>query len=402
MREGVATMRKQTNDKSQVEKYVTQLPTIKDKRSKSEIYHRMEHQLQQKNKSSLWKKKRWIPIVAVLSPIVILFIIVQTVNLQQLDSNSSGEVTSEAYDSGEGIEIEESIDLFESNEIRENLIEDDEVADLREVTDFNYLLMDMTELDTTSIVTIPFVTHQQQTVIPIHVLARADEQTITQLLDRLNKDMKFDEYGVNPSPLQGISIPLTNNDTKVNIHLTEDSKSMYTSTNLYLFEQALHYFYQHSNVEYVQIEGNQFVKDQYNHGTLPIRQITNHPVKVYRSGLNSLLVPVLHESFTTINEALEEMKEDEESFHIYHTIPKQATIDTNEISNQHVKIELFTEDITNNQQTVWMIESIIATAALFGYDLVTLDIGIDFVGKYDLTKPIHTKKVLNYIPLANE
>ncbi|GAA0296918.1 hypothetical protein GGQ92_000447 [Gracilibacillus halotolerans] len=395
-------MRKQTNDKSQVEKYLTQLPTIKDKRSKSGIYHRMEHQLQQKNKSSLWKKKRWIPIVAVLSPIVILFIIVQTVNLQQLDSNSSGEVTSEAYDSGEGIEIEESIDLFESNEIRENLIEDDEVADLREVTDFNYLLMDMTELDTTSIVTIPFVTHQQQTVIPIHILARADEQTITQLLDRLNKDMKFDEYGVNPSPLQGISIPLTNNDTKVNIHLTEDSKSMYTSTNLYLFEQALHYFYQHSNVEYVQIEGNQFVKDQYNHGTLPIRQITNHPVKVYRSGLNSLLVPVLHESFTTINEALEEMKEDEESFHIYHTIPKQATIDTNEISNQHVKIELFTEDITNNQQTVWMIESIIATAALFGYDLVTLDIGIDFVGKYDLTKPIHTKKVLNYIPLANE
>lgn len=381
-------------ENTQMEKKLNQLPTITDKRSKTEIYQRIQNELEQKDQR-YYRKKKWVPVLATLASIVVLFIAVRFIGFDFGNASSSGEKQAET-DIAISQDMEESNSLFQSNE-NESMIEDEDVAQIRELVEFNYLLKDMTEKERSSIVTIPFVTSEAQAVIPIHIPGQESETRLKPILERLNNEMDLELYGILPSILDSFAIPLDHKEEEVTIQFSKDADWTASSTYLYLLEQSLYYLYQQSSVEMVKIEGNEQINEQYESGKLAMKPITNHPVKVYQGGSMSLLLPVLQKEYSTIKEALKEMQHDEESFHMYGTIPKEATIFTENLSEKHVEIKVESDNIANNQQTVTMIESIIATAQLFQYEKVTLTIGIDYIGIYDLSHPIETDKIINYI-----
>lgn len=371
--------------KSQIEKYLTQLPKIEDNRSKNEVYQSIQRSLDN-NTQTKTKRRKWIPLIASICSIFLVVLLLQQFHFTE-ESSSDDTVQTESKDN--------SVELFESNDVQTDWIEDEEIAQIRELEEFHYLLTDPLE-PLSTMITVPLTTYQGQSILPIQITLE-QELDPTKLITRIEQLVELNDNRLELAPIFSFIVKEDIDNQQVMVEIPETFEWIDSSTSRYLLENSFHYFYQDSDVKRIVFERGHPIAEEYEDGILPILNLEHNPVKLYKAGPSAYLLPALHQPVSSFSEALEEMKVAETEFYIHHTIPEDANIRVEERNNKHIYVNISSATIGHNQETVTMVEAIIATANLFNYSEITLDIGLAHLGKYMLDKPIPTNKLLNYI-----
>ncbi|GAE91329.1 hypothetical protein JCM21714_277 [Gracilibacillus boraciitolerans JCM 21714] len=177
-----------------------------------------------------------------------------------------------------------------------------------------------------------------------------------------------------------------------------------SGSNISNFEWILAYMFQPLDISEISFENNHSIAEELGAIENPysLLETKQTPYKLYQAdntGSSEWLVPITNNQYKTLNSALEEMKNNEQTFLVWATIPNDANIAVENLAENHVFVSISSKQIGDNQLTVSMVESILATAYTYGFQQVTLDIGLDQIGKYDLTAPIDTTNQINIVDL---
>lgn len=229
--------------------------------------------------------------------------------------------------------------------------------------------------------------------------------------NRLSTFIDEDDFGVYEYPYDEIEFIISDDLHEITMKVADDFIFPDTSTQMVALVNTLNLMFADYPATEINLETE--TKDYIELGqigveeTLPLEPVKNLAYKIYQyEDKERLLIPIPYtvttEQFYTIDEALLEMKYDQEEFDITGTIP--AHIDyTLDPSNQDILRLTFESDpvFGDNQMTKEMIESILFTAKSFGFNHVEFDLGEDVtqVNQFDLSAPVSIPDGINPILL---
>ncbi|MGP4041371.1 hypothetical protein ACTWP4_15930 [Gracilibacillus sp. D59] len=374
----------------QIKEQLRKLPKIEDKRTKEEIYQKIQLKIDQDEVSS--RKKRsfvWVPIIATISAVLLLFIIIQGQDFSNSLEQSSSEMadesnmdTLEKFDNGDDKASStgeaEKAEIFNEEEALDRLNED-----------YRYLL-DIDDTHSPSFMAL--LTEQGQHIVPITILN--NNFSYSQITDYID----LEENGLYDIGIRDIQFERDNQ--VVHATFTNSFEVQASGNNSSNFFEVLTFMFQPLGIEEIQFENRDPILNQVDmsNNLYPLNPIEQVPYKIYQYNNGSdWLAAKTDGAFKTLTAALEEMKIAAPKFNVQPSIPEDTVIETEDQKAGQVFVSLSSDQIGLNQSTVQMIEAILATASTYGYQEVLFNIGIDQIGKYDLTQPIQTTDQINVI-----
>ncbi|MFD2655345.1 GerMN domain-containing protein [Gracilibacillus thailandensis] len=380
-------MKNHKSNDEQLKEQLRKLPKIEDKRTKEEVYQQIEAQMKQDKPSS--RKKRsfiWVPLFATVCAALLIFVIIQGQDFSGSYDQSTSEMADDsdmntfdnANDEASTAEESREEDIFNKAEMQDNIKEE-----------YRYLL-DMEDIQGAS--HMAFLTEQGQHIIPITILHSNFSY------NQINEYIDLEENGLYDIGIREIQFQRDNQ--KVIATFTDSFELQPSGNNYSNFKKVLAYMFRPLGMKEIQFENHHPILNEGDNSNnlVPLSPIQQVPYKIYQGNNGSeWLAAKTDEIFKTLTAALEEMKIAEPAFNVQPSIPEDAVIETEDQTGGQVFISLSSSQIGDNQITVQMIEAILATASTYGYQEVIFSIGIDQIGKYDLSEPIQTTDQINII-----
>lgn len=358
-----------------------QLSQIEDQTDKDELFQRISTQMNNKKQRNHYK---FWPIFSTV--VVTLFILVMIPILLNLDmpetsdNDSTGDAVEESSQYDVAMNVEQS-DVERNIEVHDSQIE-------------SYVVQ---SIDEDSTIIYGAVTDKQlQTVIPLSIIIPKEVDLNTHY-NQLDQYLDETGWGVNEYVLNNVQFDLDLASEEVNIQIPEDFSLGEGSSNPSMFEKTLSLMFTPYHIEKVVFNDKIDLGSIGYVSELSLLKPEKQNYKVFQADEHrrKFLVPMKSEDYT-IEEAFEDMKEGEEAFHIYATIPDDVEISL-EMSDRELIISLNDDDIFNDEQKATiMIEAILMTAKSFGYEFVTFsDVSVDQVGPYQLSESIPVPEAIN-------
>lgn len=385
-------MDQQRLDEIDLEQKLKEMPKIKGQQSKEILYNKIQHELNNTPKSR--QNRSWvIPSLALIAALSVVFIFIRSTNSTLFDNadqieSSEDSITSQELDIS-GDTSEKSVDLAETKINIESMLYYKEFEQERTfvlaVADQNY-----------------------QYAIPITLVDAASTGEPNGYYNRINSyvgDLVVGA-GIKTFPFENIVFEFIDNREKLFMTVPNAYQFPHGSSNANMFQQMLDFMFTPYGISEINVQtelggpldlGPYGVIDEFS-----LREIKNQVYKIYQyEDREKLLIPTSVNEIVSINEALTLMQLDEGKY-IKAAIPKDASFNAKENGIDEIIIS-FSESnqFSNNQRTVSMIEAILITAKTFGYTSVVFDIPIDsdVVGEYRLQESIPVPDGVNPLVL---
>lgn len=385
------------------------LPQVEDSRGKEEIFARIERQMNRSSRKKMKRpsifRRRMIPMFSALLVATILIILLPSMFNPDAPQTSKGindqphkypSVTSADESSETGIDQAEDIPSDKSLETHDSVLFND------------YEKLTLQQAPESSVVVYGAVTEEQlQYFIPITFFIEGEEN-LNEAYNELDNYIEEENWGVSHSILEGITYDLSQEHQEVIIHFPEDYSLANGSARLNAFSEMMALMFTPYRIDHAifQADGDGMI-DLGNFGEIEGTPIQDpHPVnyKLYKhpDASRSFLVPSkMYEQ--TLTEALADMKNDDDFYHITETIPEDLPFIA-EIEEQELTF-IITDDhsLADEQEYITMIEAILMTAKSYDLTYVSFEnTGVEKVGPYDVTDAIEVPEFINPIVIREE
>ncbi|SER14160.1 hypothetical protein SAMN04487944_101375 [Gracilibacillus ureilyticus] len=394
--------------KNKVEKMLVELPSIKDKRDKEYIYQKVQTEvneplLKQKN------RKLWVfPTLAAAGCLLLLLIIVNGIDDFPFSSSSDMESRQESATSESSeTEIQDSQLMKESSledkGTEENVAEnstifappEDDRSLFHYIDQDNFVYRLDTEMELDEVVFTSWATEDAQYTVPISFRDTDElDNDLKTIYNNASNYISLSENGFSALGFDTFEFFIREEEQQAEIEMNSIESDLSSSANYQMFRYMLEDILAPLRIEQVTLTGNHPFTKQDNHFSPDYRTNTFYKIYQYKEGSPFWLVPVSNSEVESFIGALEEMKKDEEAFHVRGVIPGDAEIDVVNEENV-ITVSIHSPLIGNNQGTVTMIEAIMFTAKSFGFKQVHFDINIEQAGMYQLNQPLEVPDIIN-------
>ena len=363
-------MKKREWNEEQLQQLLQQLPSVRDKQSKKELYQNIYYKNQNKKKRQIW-------VAPTVATIAVLFILALTSpllyqsitstneeNAMDMASTSSSESTKAENNSGQEIQMaESSLAEDRDNENVENSRK--EIEQETFVTDAD---------NSANIITVGLTDESLQNIIPVSFKEEAGKEELDQI-ETFNPDKFAEKLGPLRIALTNTDLEEENNDEIIINYKSDNGSITGSGSEVAYKESIIETFrwlgYKKANLFTNGVEGIEFS----NYGQeeeLEITETRNKAYLVYQydESKAKLLVPS-PESLPTIEEAIDIMKKGIDEQELKPSI--QEHIGEIIIKEDGERLEIdFTQNanVENNEESIIMLESILLTAKDFGYETV--------------------------------
>ncbi|WP_078432746.1 hypothetical protein [Metabacillus halosaccharovorans] len=363
-------MKKREWNEEQLQQLLQQLPSVRDKQSKKELYQNIYYKNQYKKKRRIWVA----PTVATIAVLFILTLIspllfqsITSTNEESamdMASTSSSESTKAENNSGQELQMaESSLAEDRDNENVENSRK--EIEQETFVTDAD---------NSANIITVGLTDESLQNIIPVSFKEEAGKEELDQI-ETFNPDKFAEKLGPLRIVLTNTDLEEENNDEIIINYKSDNGSITGSGSEVAYKESIIETFrwlgYKKANLFTNGVEGIEFS----NYGQeeeLEITETRNKAYLVYQydESKAKLLVPS-PESLPTIEEAIDIMKKGIDEQELKPSI--QEHIGEINIKEDGERLEIdFTQNanVENNEESIIMLESILLTAKDFGYKTV--------------------------------
>lgn len=387
-------------------KALRSLPDVIDETEKEHLYNRITNKMNDKEPKRN-HKKNMMPIFSIAAVFVIMLIIIPIIINQDefftADDKSLNQASYEmsdkqSVDSEYGSESQnDSADYGEKEELESRVMNAPTESYIAQTINENELVIHAGLSDM-----------QAQYVIPLSFIVE-NEDELSLYYDQLATYLEEDEWGLSDYPFEGTSFDLNIEEHEVKVTLPHDFKIGDGSASPYIFERILTTMFIPHGIEKVVFQTNSI--EGVNLGPFGVvKEMAlfdngQASYKIYQLENNKrqFLIPIPHQEEKDITEAFAEMKVSEEDFNVFHSIPERLSFEV-EPNNKELIIR-FTDGalLENDQEYNTMIEAMLMTAKVYGYDHIQFENTIvDQIGLYDLQQPISIPEAINPIYIMNQ
>lgn len=247
---------------------------------------------------------------------------------------------------------------------------------------------------------------QLQYLIPFSFIVPNDE-SLSDYYSTIGSRINFSEDKLGAYMFDNVSFDINVDEKEVVMNLPESFTISDGSANATMFINILTEMFIPYDIEKIvfQSDKNQAID------LGAIGEITELPLiqelyayKKYESPNEdkSYLIPIPQDRESTVDEALRNLKDNEEDFHVYATIPENVNFSIRD-NHQQLIVELENNNsLANEEEFITMIEAILMTAKSYGYETVKFEnTKIDQIGSYLLTEPIFVPDAVNPIEVID-
>ncbi|SDJ66760.1 GerMN domain-containing protein [Sediminibacillus albus] len=407
-----------------IEGLLKKMPVIKDQKDPEEIYQQIADNLDEKTPQRKRKQnsKSWlIPSFAMLAVLVLLAVIGQS--FMRTDFNSTQQesadiMSSESAENGQssatleekGAPQEESTGEpkgetndepnKEQNDEGDSVITDNDDREVgkaeREPQNgmeaANSKILYQESADTTILqLSVPDKTNQF--LVPLAYEIMNDEQTMEEYLNRLDQIVDLKALGFSENLLEGLLFDINTERNEVTIEFPVNY-AFSGDAAAQQFETILSQLFLPLNIDRVILQSNgetgvNLAPIGENVETLKLKPPGKQIYKIYHDSSRSAdwLAVLPGEDQQTIEQAFQEMKQEEPAYDLEPSIPPNFEISVNQHDNQ-LAVSI-SGPVANNQTAVNMLEAILMTAKSFGFKKVNFHVDQAEIGPYNnLEKPL--------------
>lgn len=248
----------------------------------------------------------------------------------------------------------------------------------------------------------------KQYLVPISFIVPKDEEKLNDYFSNMNRYVRADEWGVDPSLFSGISFDFALNDQTVTVDMPKEFNDTGGSARESLLINSLYQMMAPLNIKtiYFTTEGEQGA-DFAHFGTLTELEVPSqqkNAYKLYQVSANHpvWIVPIPADPNSSIEEAIESMYAGEEDFGIRPSIPEQISIEEIQSDSEVLSIT-FSQNVNlmPTQPMVYMFDAILMTARSYGFDDVRfLNSNVSKIGPYNLDETVSVPVAVNLMPAA--
>lgn len=401
------------NDKEKLIDQIKSLPKINDTTDKDTLYRHISSQIdnreKEKGKKFVSRKARHqqsqgkvIPIFSAALVIVILLIMLPSV-LNQNENQLANEPT--------GIEKNMQMNKSQNDVVQsddnENVVEesnDDQntgaetTAEDQSAADSSQTHFTLTPDDNMQVVYGAVAEPQLQYVIPFSVVVSKSED-IENVYNQLDEYIKSDEWGVAEYPLADVTFTLNLEKPEVSMDVPTDFRVGEGSARANMLESILTHMFSPYEINNIQFSDPvDFGGHIGSLSEMPLYvQRENYKIYQAEDGKREFLIPIPQEEQATLEQAFDDMKNAEESYHISETIPEDIdfTLETNDSD----LVITFAENarLDDEPEIIIMLEAMLMTAKSYGFEHVTFEADMDHIGRYKMNENITVPEAINPI-----
>lgn len=388
------------NDDHLIEEKLRKLPKINDDTPKDQLYLRVSSQLVKKERPKSHKRKSLIPIFGTLFVCMIVLLMVPTLmDHQFLQSSNNDTIVTERSTSKE---IESKMERAQEKKltaVEESTDMDDDSIHYKEG---QYVIQSL-DADST-IIHAAVADEQLQYVIPLSfVVPKTDDLNF--YFNNLDEFFIESEWGISDYMFENVMFEINESSEEVVMELPDDYSLGEGEARAHIFEKSLSMMFTPYGIDKVVF--NSYDNEGIDLG--PIGVVNEMPLlssepssyKLYQvDDKKGFLVPIFQEA-RNISAALENMKENEEDFNVYRTIPSE--IDFKVDTNEDLLLITFDNrpDIAHDDVQT-MIEAVLMTAKSYGYNSVLFENSpFEQIGPYDMSNPIEVPEAVNPLTQVN-
>ena len=391
-------MKKNKKSDHDIEVLFSQLPKIKDRRKKEEVYAKLLEPPIQK------RKNKWIPAVVSVATLCLLTIISSTYFFEENSTSTTEQAQDKATrqlinsaESNEEAEIitEQDIELNEASKMDNEEGEYPQSQDVKSAS-----LLYETELEDSDYVTIGVPTKDVQYVVPLTFVYN-NKMNYLDMFNEIANSVNEAYYGLEDYfPLQA-EISFIENQKVIGVNLPDDH--IYVNADQ-IFQNVLEESFRYQNITEVQLETEGERGVEFSHiGDIEEVKVTLYPqramyVATFSDSATSLFVPS-ERSFETFSEALEAMKKGTAFEGIQASIPKNVVFESIEDDGENVIVTFSEETIlANNAQYEQAIEALLLTARDFGFESVSFQNStIETIGAINMYESVEVPVAPNVV-----
>ena len=378
-------------NEDEIEHMMLQLPQIKDRRNKAEVYEKIKLKMAEQSQPKRRVKQYWLPLVTAAAAILLLIVISSTLFQEGEQQNGENAV---AFDASSFANVEDAkeskMDTFsrgfpEVSSMEENFAE--ESKEMKQIT-------------------VPYADDDTEFIIPLSFTLNATDDEVEQMNNYINTDSKQFLASSNSAIFQGIEIKEEQGELVFTI---PDGKFSGGTASARLFFEGTQVILDSLGYEKVKLqteEGTPVSLDQFGEVSELKHEEKTGGYFLFRTAEDKqMLVPGELSYFNRVNmegkpslaKVLSEMASPEDIELIHSPFPTGVTLGEVHDDGRLVNISLQGgERLANDEETKLLVEAILLTAKQFGYDDVMLQgVGVEQVGQYNLTEPIETMIVPN-------
>jgi hypothetical protein len=394
-------MSSQEQDKQRViVDQLTNMPDVKDSRSKEEIYHQISSRLSQEVKTG--GRKRWLPFVSAIAAALLFFILLPV--LLHMDMQQTIEEHSPNQTNNLQIQDNQASPYSQENSRQETMADHDssgQESSLEKPDDESLVVRSVGQDENIYFAGIPDI--QEQYVIPFAFI-HAGERDLQRFYNNMDQYISELDHFTGTYMFANAEFTFKQSESEVALALPDDFSIEGSTAAKNIFEHILTAMFSPYGTEIVTLhtnDGKPAVLEPFDViGELSLPDMIPASYKLYEPDDSKMLIPIPNDEQTGIEEAIQKMKEDEKEFHIYRTIPDDIQF-TIEKENTHLNFILTDDtDFKEDRRSVDMIEAVLMTAKSYGYEQVKFDnTDIEHLGPYNLTEPVPVPEAVNPVYL---
>lgn len=383
------------HEEKQIIAKLKQLPMIEDKLSKEEVFQRASQKSQQQN--PVTRPIKLVPIISTLAVITILLVMVPSllISNQEQTSEQSGDVLFESSTTSgeqESVSIASDQDSKSANDAAEESVES-------LAYEHRHVIQEIGENEAIVYGAVP--DQQAQYIIPFSMVVPQDlpiNDAIFALYTRFVDNVW--QGGLNL--FQDVQFEIDQEAGQVVLHFPQNYSIGDGSAIPGLFRHILSAMFRPYGIDTAifQTEDDEGV-DLGPYGVMSEEDLpqmfANYKLYDLAEVNHTFLIPIPQEN-ESIEEALTDLKQRDEDFDVYETIPEQIDFTVDSAGSELIlEFEPFTEPIEEDK-LMTMTESILLTAKSYGYDTVSFNqLPMERIGPYQLTAPINVPLAINPI-----
>lgn len=370
---------------AEIEQHMSQLPYIKDKQSKSEMYEQIQMKIKERQMPKKAYKKRWIPLVTAVAAIL-LFIVVAPSLFNQ------GEQKSE--------QLEEAFDLSVFNSESDDESSMNGFARSKELAEVEAVEDEMRMESVGQMITVPYTDENGEFIIPLSFQISETENKVERMEYYLNQDSSQFLTSSSSAIFQGLKVKEENGELILDI---PEGKFAGGTAGATLFLEGTQVILDSLGYEKVKLQSNGHpsvsIEQQGEVSELKNERQTGGYFRYRTKDRERVLVPGelsyfnrVHIEERSFEKVLHEMEFPQEVGTIESPFPSGVSLEKLNIEVNEVFITLKgSQNLKNNEESQLFIEAILLTAKQFDIDFVTfLGTEVKQVGPYPLSERLQT------------
>lgn len=277
-------------------------------------------------------------------------------------------------------------------DLKKDTNEHKEEQNVNEDLELDYRVL-QTVPDHSSVIYAAVPDDQFQYVIPISFVV-SDELDLNEAYNNLEQYLKDQKLIDQDYLLHGLTYNIQENQVQIQL---PEGFSVSSSAQAYMFEKLLAAMFLPIGIDKVTFhpaDGERLELGPYGEIDELLLNHEKSSYKIYRDS-NFVMIP---NDELTIEEAILQLKEDQNEFNVHHTIPEDVAFTVESQDNKLILTYEGPLDFNDLQDAVIMIESILMTAKAYGYEFVSLEkMPFEKVGSLDVTKDLKVPVAVNPI-----